>query len=82
LFEHGLTGYSLFTKTNEGRRVNVILEAHLNAAERRRRDERREANRLEWAAFYWQQAASHTRIADQYLERAAQLEKVSTNGKA
>ena len=77
------TPYSRRQMKGEKRKVDVILEAHLNAAERRRRDNRREANRILWAAHYWRMATSHARISKQYLEKAVQLEEEeSTNGSA
>jgi hypothetical protein len=66
----------MFTNTSEERRgVDELLTVTLNAAERRRRDNRREANRILWAAHYWQLATSHARISKQYLEKAVQLEE-------
>ena len=57
-----------------------LEEARLTAQERRRREERREANRIAWAVHYWRMAASHTQLAKDYTERAMELEKRSTNG--
>jgi len=60
--------------------VDELLTVRLDAAERRRRDERREENRRLWAAHYWSMATSYTKLARKCTEKAVYLEEDATAG--